>query len=196
VTRGELPKAGGVQLTRMAQGIELYFPPLRTPAAALGLFLFGLACFIPGFFAAILLAPLAESGPAGLMAVWMMSIFVAPFIVFGGVFPLLAVYVVANSLTVTVTASEIRSLRHIFGLPLRARRVANVDVTELEAITPRRFRWPRRDTPCFSLVAKAGGGKPVTVAEALRGEALLEQVRTEIVKAARLEHLAETATED
>jgi DNA-binding IclR family transcriptional regulator len=100
--------ADTAQLTRVPRGIELFFPPLRTPGAALGLALFGAACFIAGSFAAILVAPLAQTGPSGAMALWLMSIFIIPFMVFGVVFPLLAVYTIANSLTVIVTESQIR----------------------------------------------------------------------------------------
>jgi hypothetical protein len=199
-----------VRLTRSYQGIELYFPPLRTPGPALALALFGGACFIPGLFAAIAVAPLAAAGAAGMLAIWLMSIFILPFIAFGVLFVVLAVYLVANSLRVMVTDSEIRSLRRVFGIALRERRVPRADVAALDAVAVMRYRWPRDDVPFYSLVVrtKSGAGlsmqdayrtrrlaqfrnRNLTVAESLRGDELMEQVKAEIVRAARIERLTE-----
>jgi hypothetical protein len=197
-----------VRLTRFPQGIELYFPPLRTPGAALALALFGVACFIPGFFAAIAVTPLAESGPAGVLAIWLMSIFILPFIAFGVLFLALAVYQVANSLAVRVTEAEIRSLRRVFGIALRERRIANADIAALDAVTILRHRRPREEASYYSLVVRASGlggltmrearragrlaqfrDRNITVAESLPGEELMEAVKAEIVKVGRLERL-------
>ena len=187
---------GTVRLTRLPRGIELFFPPFRTPDAALGLALFGAACFVAGSFAAIAVVPLAESGPGGAIALWLMSIFIVPFLVFGVVFPLLAVHVIANSLTVSVTEAEIRSRRRVLGFALQEQRLATRDIAALDAVTPMRYRWPRRQDPYLSLVARTAGGaghnRRVTLAEGLRGEGLLEQVKAEIVKAGALERLLET----
>lgn len=206
------PLPGTVRLTRSLQGIELYFPPLRDPAAALMLALFGISCFIPGFFAAMAVAPLAESGPAGMLSIVLMSIFILPFIAFGLLFVTLAVYQVANSLTVRVTEAEIRSQRRVFGMALRERRVTRADIAALDAVAVLRHRKPREDVSYYSLVVKTRSGagltvaprtgrparfrnRKVTVAESLRGEALMGQVKTEIVKAGRLEHLLQKRDE-
>ena len=198
-----------VRLTRSYHGIEFYHPPLRAPAAAGALALFGVAGFIPGCFAAMAVAPLSESGAAGMLGIWLMSIFILPFVAFGVLFVAMAVYLVANSLTVSVTASEIRSLRRVFGIALRERRVARDDITALDAVAALRNRWPGVDTVYYSLVARTRSGagltmkeayrtgrlaqfrnRNITVAESLRGEALMEQVKAEIIQAGRLEHLA------
>lgn len=186
-----------MHLTRTPQGIELYFPPFRTPGASLNLALFGVACLIPGLFAAVAVAPLAVSGPAGMVATWLMSIFVLPFVAFGVLFIGLAAYRLSNSLTVEITGGEIRSLRRILGFPVRERRVIQADVVALEAVATR-YRWVWRAAPLYSIVARTrvGSGRTtrhrnVTVAETLGGEELMERVRTEIASAARLEHLLE-----
>jgi hypothetical protein len=182
---------------------------MRTPGAAAALALFGAACLVPGFFAAIAVAPLAISGAPGLLAVWLMSIFILPFIAFGILFIVLALYLVGNSLTVAVTESEIRSQRRVLGIAQRARRVERADIAALDAVPVLRYRWPRDDVPFYSLVVrtKSGAGltlrgayltgrlaqfhnRNVTVAESLRGDALMEQVRGEITRAARLPQLA------
>lgn len=198
-----------VRLTRSLQGMELYFPPLRDPVAAAMLALFGISCFIPGFFAAVAVAPLAESGPAGMLSIVLMSIFILPFIAFGVLFVALAVYQVANSLTVRVTEAEIRSQRRVFGMMLRDQRVASANIAAIDAVAAVRYWWPREEIGYYNLVAKTKSGarltmkearrtgrlaqyrnRKVTVAEGLRGEALMEQMKAEIVHAGRLEHLA------
>lgn len=205
--------AGVVRLTRSVRGIELYFPPLRTPGAALALALFGAASFAPALFAAAVVAPASGSDTAGLLAFWLMSIFILPFVVFGMAFIALAVYLLANSLSVQVTESGIVSARSVFGLPLGERRVARADIAVLEAATPLRYRELRAEAPYYSLVIKTKSGmgltlreayrtgrldhyrnRIVTVAESLRGEALMERVRSEILKAGRLAHLASRAS--
>lgn len=202
-----------VRLTRSRQGIELYFPPLRTPGVALALALFGAACLAPGLLAAAAVAPASGSDSAGMLAFWLMSIFILPFVVFGMAFIALAVYLLANSLSVQVTESGIVSARSIFGLPLGERRVARADIAVLEAATPLRYRELRAEAPYYSLVVRTRSGmgltlreayragrldhyrnRIVTVAEGLRGEALMERVRSEILKAGRLAHLASRAS--
>jgi hypothetical protein len=198
-----------VRLTRSHQGLELHFPPLRNPGAALMLALFGISCLIPGLFAGIAVAPLSEYGPGGMIAIWLMSIFILPFIAFGLLFVALALYQVANSLTVNVSVAEIRSQRRIFGVALRERRVLTADIAALDPLTALRYRWPREEISYYNLVAKTKSGagltlmeahrtgrlallrnRKITVAESLRGEALMEQIKAEIIRAARLERLA------
>jgi len=198
-----------VRLTRTHQGIELYFPPLRAPAAALALALFGAACLVPGVFAAAAMAPASGSDSAGMVALWLMGIFILPFVAFGVVFITVAAYLLGNSLRVEVTESGIASVRSVFGLPLARRRVARADIAALEAVAPLRYRGLSREEPYYSLVVKTRSGtgltmreawrtrrlgqyrnRAVTVAESLRGEALVERVKSEIITAGRLAHLA------
>ena len=190
-------------LNRTPDGIELYFPPCRAPAAALSLALFGVASLIPGLFAAIAVAPLSAAGAAGELALWLMSVFILPFIVFGVLFLGIAGYGLANSLTVVVTPTHVRTVRRILGLPLRERHVAQAEISALEAVATRRYRWLRDEVPLYDLVVTtkrvevpiaAAGTRSRTasikVAEALRGEELMEKVRTEIAAAARLDRPA------
>jgi len=182
-----------VRLTRSPQGITLFFPALRNPGAALMLALFGLSCFVPGFFASIAMAPFTAHGPGGMIALWLMSIFILPFIGFGVLFVALAVYQVSNSLAVSVTAAEIRTRRHLFGLGIGERRVASGDVAALDAMTALRYRWPREATSHYKLVVRTKNGRrTITVAESLRGEELMERVQAEIIRAGCLQHLTKT----
>jgi len=195
-----------VRLARLPDGIELYFPPLRAPRAALLLALFGVACLIPGVFAAVAVAPLSASGAAGMLAIWLMASFIVPFIVFGVLFLALAAYRLANSLTVIVTSTHVLTVRRLLGIAVRERHVAPADICALEAIPTRRYRWLRDRLALYDLVVRtrAGAGRSaqaalgtgqsrqpeVTVAESLQGEELMETVRAEIATAARLDQAA------
>jgi len=183
--------SNGVCLTRLSDGIELYFPPFRAAGAALSLGLFGLACLIPGLFAALAVAPLAVSDASGMIAIWLMSIFILPFIAFGVLFLALAGYRLTNSLKVIVTSSYIRTLRGFLGFPLWERRVIQGDISALDPVAAGRYRWLRDAVPLYDLVvrAKTSAGRDwsITVAERLRGEDLMEQLRVEIAAAARLD---------
>lgn len=208
VTPQPLP-ADIVRLTRTGQGIELYFPPLRAPGTALALALFGAACLVPGLLAAVAVVPASGSDSAGMIALWMMSIFILPFVAFGGVFLALAVYLLANSLSVQVTESGIVTARNVFGRPIGERRVPRTDIAALEAVASLRYRGLHREDPYYSLIVKTKSGtgltmreayrtgrldryrnRTVTVAEGLRGEALMERLKSEIIAAGRLTHLA------
>jgi hypothetical protein len=193
--------AKGVRLTRLPDGIELYFPPLRSPGAALSLGFFGVACLIPGLFAAAAVAPLSGSGAAGMLAIWLMSIFILPFVAFGVLFLGVAGYRLVNSLTVVVTGSHVRTLRRILGVPVRKEGVGQTDIAALDAVASARDGWLGEDVPFYDLVvrtrtgAAAPGAAPrgdgsVKVAESLRGEDLMERVRAEIAAAARLRQAA------
>lgn len=189
----------GVRLTRLPDGIELYFPPLRSPGAALSLGFFGVACLIPGLFATAVVAPLSGSGAASMLAIWLMSIFILPFVAFGVLFLVVAGYRLVNSLTVVVTGSHIRTLRRILGVPVRKEGVWQADIAALDAVASARDRWLGEGVPLYDLVVRtrtgAGAAAPgaaprrdgsVKVAESLRGEDLMERVRAEIAAAARL----------
>ena len=122
----------------------------------------------------------------------LMSIFIAPFVVFGVLFLGIAAYRLASSLTVVVTASYVHSVRRLLGFPLRERRLGQADISALEAVATRRYRWLRDEVPLYDIVVKtkAVAGASVTVAEGLRGEELMERVRAEIAAAARLDQAA------
>jgi hypothetical protein len=135
-----------------------------------------------------------------MLALTLMSVFIVPFIVFGVAFLGLAGYQLANSLTVVITPTHVRTVRRVLGLPLGERHVAQGEISALETVPTRRYRWLRDEVPLYDLVVKtkSPGGEAtasgaqsrsasITVAEALRGEELMERVRTEIAAAARLD---------
>ncbi len=182
----QLPKEI-VRVTQRPDGIELYFPPLRAPEVAAMLGMFGVVCIVlPLFAIAALLGGSSEA--YGLLAIALASSFVAPFPIFGAVFIALAVYLLANSLTVTVSPAAIRSVRRVFGLCVRRREINCREVAALEEGVAAKYQSLFSDQPRFRLIARHA--KPsqhdVVVAETLAGEAMLAQVRSLIAENAGL----------
>ncbi len=143
-----------VRLSRRPDGIELYFPPLRAPAGALGLGLFGALCLALPLFALSGLLSTSESNAHDLLAITLLGAFVAPFPVFGVVFIGLAVYMLANSLTVSVNPSAIRTVRRVFGLVLNRRELKCADIVSLEAQIAAKYQSLFSTEPYFRLVAR------------------------------------------
>jgi hypothetical protein len=206
--------AGPVRLTRASDGIELHFPPLRAPGDAARLALFGAACLAPAALAALASAPAAGSDTAGWVALWLIATFIAPLFVFGVVFMVFAIYGLANSLTVRVSASGIRCVRRLLGIPLREHRIDCDNVAGLATVTAPGVRGFGQQERSSNLVVltKSGRGltwlnacrngrlndyrhRSITVAENLRGAELIARIRKEIIDAGRLTHPESGETE-
>jgi hypothetical protein len=189
--------AGSValQIERIAGGIELYFPPLRDAAAALALGAFGVLCTALPLVAVDALVPAGVPLPYGLMVLALIGGIVAPFMLCGIAFVGLAVYMVANSLRVSVSASRITASRRAFGLPLSRHELACSEVREIEAEIPSRFQNAFGAGTSYRLVARARAGRArdVVVAESLSGEAVMQNVRREIAAACKLVEAAAEA---
>lgn len=168
-----------VRLSQRPNGVELYFPPLRTPEVALALGFFGLLCLALPLFAIIGLLPAGGTDAHGLLVIALLGAFVAPFPVFGAVFVALAVYMLANSLTVNVSPLAIRTLRRVFGLSLSRREIGRPDIATIEAQIAAKYQSLFSAEPYFRLVVRHAtqGNRDLVVAESLKGEALMAQVR-------------------
>ena len=174
----QLPK----EIVRVSQrpgGIELYFPPLRAPGIAAMLGLFGVVCMVLPLLAASSLLAAGGSAVHGLLAIALVGSFVAPFPVFGAVFVALAVYLLANSLTVTVNPSAIRTVRRVFGMCLRRREIKCRDVAAIEDRIAAKYQSLFSAEPQFRLIARHATQPryDVVVAETLAGEAMMAQVQ-------------------
>ena len=179
-----------VQLTRSDQGLDLYFPPMRLPGSAAALGLFGAACLVAGSLSAAIVVPLAMTGPAGALSAWLMSIFIAPFLLFGLALPVAAVYRVANSLAVRITPAWIMTVRRVFGIAVRRRSCACKEVVAISVFRRRRYALPRPSGSTFDLVARTDTAA-ITVAESLPDAGAAEQLLAEILHNAGLGHLAQ-----
>ena len=166
-----------VRVTRHDDGVELYFPPLRSIEAALPLAAFGaIAAAIPAVAIAALLPSLLANAGTLLGAVLIAS-FVLPFFAFGAVFVALALYMVANALHVRITASAIDTARILFGVVVRRHHVVRGELTALEPQIASRYQGLFGGPPSYHLVARTSGGRRIVVAETLRGEAAMERVK-------------------
>ena len=119
---GALP-AGTVRLTRIPDGIELYFPPLRTPEVSLALGAFGLIATALPAIGTIALLPAALADTGGLMAVVLLAAFTVPFALFGVTCVVLAVYMVCNALLVRIDQQRITTWRMLFGVTVSRKRI-------------------------------------------------------------------------
>jgi hypothetical protein len=176
--RAALPlPAKTVRITRGPQSVELYFPPLRMPEVALPLALFGLiAMTLPAFAVAALVPSLA--GATGLLSATLLASFVLPFAFFGLTFVFLAIYMLANALHVRITDDAIDTSRIVCGIVARRRHVARAEISSINAEIASRYQSLFSTAPVYQLVAcEARGGKRVVVAETLRGETYMEQVK-------------------
>jgi len=190
----ELP-ARIVQLTRTTQGIELYFPPLRSVAASAGLGAFGVICTaLPTMAGAALVSALGFDTHA-LLVIALLAGFVLPLFVFGLTFVALAVCQVANSLFVRVEHAGIATARRAFGFTFRRRVIGRADIAAIVPQIPSRFQTPLAAEPSYRLIAlsRAPGQARMVVAESLGGEALMERVRSLIEEAAGVSRSKETS---
>ncbi len=165
-------------MTQRPDGIELYFPPLRAPEVATLLGMFGVVCMVLPLLAVSALLAAGGSAAYGLLAIALVSSFVAPFPIFGVVFVALAAYLLANSLTVTVNPSTIRSVRRVFGICVRRREIRCRDIAAIEDRIAAKYQSLFSAEPRFRLIARHAtqSQHDVVVAETLAGEAVLAQV--------------------
>ena len=158
--------------------VELYFPPLRSPSAAIPLALFGaIAAAVPGAVLTALLPTLiADAGR--LLATVLIASFVLPFVVFGTLLVAIAIYMLANALHVRADASGIETTRLVFGAIVRRRRIARADIRSIEPQIPTRYQSLFGGAgPTYHLYARTADGRRVVVAETLEGETAMARVK-------------------
>jgi hypothetical protein len=157
--------------------VELYFPPLRSVAVALPLAVFGaLAAAVPGLAIAALLPSLVANA-GNLLAAVLIASFVLPFILFGAVLLVIAIYMLANALHVRADASGIETTRLVFGAIVRRRRIRRAEIRSIEAQIPTRYQSLFSGPPSYHLYARTADGKRVVVAETIAGEAAMERLK-------------------
>jgi hypothetical protein len=170
-------KHGGVRITRTPEGVELYFPPLRMPEVALPLAAFGvIAAVIPGV-AVVALAPAAAADAGSLLSAALIAGFVLPFIVFGAMFVVLALYMVANALLVRIRSEGIETARILFGVVVKRHRIARSDIDTLEPEIASRYQSLFSADPVYQLVARARDRRRIVVGETLRGEPAMTRIK-------------------
>jgi hypothetical protein len=168
-----------VHVSRSADAVELYFPPLRMPEVAIPFALFGAICAgIPGvLIAALVPAAGADADASGLLSAALISGFVLPFAAFGAVFILLAVYMVANALHVRADVTSISTARLICGVIVKRRHIARADIASIDAEIASRYQSVFSSRPVYQIVIRGRNRERVIAGETLRGEAEMEYIR-------------------
>jgi hypothetical protein len=162
--------------------LELYFPPLRNRAAAAGFGAFGALSIALPVAAAVGLGLADRPGADGWLAMVLVGGFALPVLAFGVVFLALAVYLLANSLTVTVGPDHIAAVRRLFGLNLSRRALSCADIAAVEPLIAARFQNKFSAQPRYQLVARSRhpGQAALVIAESLQGRAAMEQMAAQI----------------
>jgi hypothetical protein len=175
---------GALRLTQHGDALELYFRPLRSAGAAIALAAFGILAIVLPLFSALSLVAAGGSDTEGQLTLALIAGVIVPFVAFGAVFVALAVYLLANSLSVWVTAAEIQTMRCVFGLPVYRHRLSRADFDDIEPAAAARYESVFDTEPRYRLLARsrAAGARPVVVAEGLRGEERMSYVRALIMK--------------
>jgi hypothetical protein len=178
-----------VRITRTADGVELYFPPLRAPEVALPLAAFGVIAAAMPAVAIVALLPVAVTSAGNLLGASLLGGFVVPFVAFGSFIVALAIYMLANALHVRVSASAIDTARIVFGVVVKRRRLDRHEIVAVQPEIPSRYQSLFSSTPSYQLVARDSHARRVVVAETLRGETAMEEIK------ALIENPAGAATE-
>lgn len=176
-------RAAGVHVAPHADGIELYFPPLRAAAAAAMLALFGLACSLIGLAS---MGGLAGSGSeaASLLALAFAGIFALPLFLLGQLFIAIALWSAFNSLRVDVSAQGIRTERRWLGYPLVRRALAGEEIGTIESRFAAKYLGILgRGRPYRLLANGPGQSPPLLIADHLRGPAVTETLRQLVIEA-------------
>ena len=174
--------ASTVTLTRLSEGVQLYFPPLRAWRLARAFALIGAAMLLPALLAATAFAPAGRGDARALLGFVLTATFVYPLIVFGAVFALVALYTISTSLTVTASATGVRAVRRLFNMNLSDRSLSRDAAVVLEQETQ---NMPRLlgGGPYFRVVALAAtaqsgrhAAKRLVLADGIADEALADSI--------------------
>ena len=185
-----------VQVTYTPLGVRLHFPVLRGWRVALKLALFGLALFVPALFASIAFAPSGQPEAAAMLVLVLTAVVVYPVVLFGALFVLVALYAVANSLTVEVDANAIRAVRRVFGVRLGAQTLRVAAIVELKpetAVAPGGLggkTFYRLAALTAELAAGNRRAGRMIVADGVPDEPLIEALKALIARYAQLDRVA------
>ena len=162
-----LAHGDGFRARRTADGIVLEFPVLRAYGVALSLGLFALLCGAMPALGLSALLPLATANASALLSLALIGGFAAPFILASIVYTVLAIYLLANSLHVNVSAAGVRSERRVFGRLTLVREIVRADIADIEPRIDARHQNVFSSTPRYALIAKHGTErrKDVVIAE-------------------------------
>jgi hypothetical protein len=174
-----LARQAGFRAQRASGGWILDFPILRAPGPAACLAAFALLCGLMPALGLSALLPLPPDNASAMVSLALIGGFAAPFIVASIVFAALAVYLLANSLHVEITADGVSTERRVFGHITRRRAIASGEITDIEPRIAARYQNVFSATPRYALIAvhTSAPGESVVIAEDLAGQPLMQHVR-------------------
>jgi hypothetical protein len=175
-----------MQLKRTASEVELYFPPGRTPGVAFALGVFGVIAAALPAIAIARFFPAALADARGLMGAALLASFVVPFTLFGAACVVLALSAACNSLLVRVDEHGITTRRMLFGITIRRRVLERDEIASIVPHMPARHQSAFDPDPIYQLVAlnRRFRTRRLVVAESLRGEEQMKQVKAQIEEVA------------
>jgi hypothetical protein len=177
---------GAIHITPRADGVALYFPPLRAAGSALMLALFGGACSVIGLAAISGLARSGETAATSLLALAFAGVFALPLFALGQLFIAIAVWTAANSLQVEVSSTGLSTVRRWFGYTVARCEIPHDEIAAIESRLAAKYVGAFGGTRYYRLIARAqNSGRPLLIADSLRGPAMTEEIRQLII-----EHLA------
>lgn len=152
---------------------------MRAPGPALCLGAFALLCGVMPALGLSALLPLDGANASAVVSLALIGGFALPFIIASGVFALLAIYLLANSLRVEIGNDGVRSERQVFGCRLKPKAIARADIAGIEPRIAARYQNVFSSTPRYALVAAHASDRrsDVVIAEDLAGQALMIEVR-------------------
>jgi hypothetical protein len=176
-----------LNVLREGDSLLLHFPPLRAPVAAAALGAFGLLAIIIPLLSASAAVPADGLDAHGLMALALLGGFVAPFILFGGYFAGLAVYLLVNSLSVHVDPRGIATQRRVLGVPVRRGWLDRADIGGIEAELSPRYENVFGAEPRYRLRATSRAGRAsMVIGESITGEARVLALQADVERTLEL----------
>ena len=176
-------RAAGLEVAPHADGVALYFPPLRAAAAAAMLALFGLACSLIGLASMGGLASSGSEESASLLALAFAGVFALPLFALGQLFIAIALWAAFNSLLVDVSAQGIRTERRFLGYPLARRAMESEKISAVESRFAAKYLGIfGQGRPYRLLATSSGQPAPLLIGDALHGPAVTETLRQLVIE--------------
>jgi hypothetical protein len=188
-------RLGAILVTTRAQGVELYFPPLRAAGSALMLALFGIACGVIGAAAVSGLARSGDSATASMLALAFAGVFALPLTGLGLAFIAIAVWTALNSLTVEVNNTGLRTVRRWLGFEVARRALPRHEIAAIEIRLTAKYIGVFGALRYYRLIALGRGAQArhctLVIADSLQGHAMAEDVKNIIIANLEMPELAQ-----
>ncbi|MFQ5937479.1 MAG: hypothetical protein ACE5LB_13835 [Acidiferrobacterales bacterium] len=153
------------------QGLLIYYPLTRNITMGLMTFIFGLIFLgFPAYMAHQMIAAGFATGPMDGFVVGVSGMIALVFALVALLLIVLGLYLLGNTLTVTIAADGVHTVRRVYGIPFR-RYAPRDEVVDLGSkITSQRGQGAKA-TVRHTLMAKTQSGRAITLGDGVRGVA-------------------------